>query len=117
MIQTMTFQLTDPDNTAALSTTVFYWTALMSMTIVGLSVAPLEDDAGATLDLNGGSAAIAAVDASDADAPGTWVSTHMGGTQTPVTVADGDDLNFDLNSAAAANAFNVVIYYLPGIAS
>ncbi len=75
------FYLTDPDETAALSTTAIYTDALVPMTIVGVAAAPLEDDASATLDINGGSSAITGIDVSDKDVPGTWKSTHLGGTK------------------------------------
>lgn len=112
---TYSFSLADPDNTAALGALAAYWVVPMQITIVHVSAGPLEDDAGATIDINDdGTAIIAAVDASDKDVPGTWSSTHFGGTNDPVTVASGSELTIDVNSAAAANQFNIVITALAG---
>lgn len=114
-VQLMTFSLTDPTDAAALSTGVMLGALPIPITIVGVSVCPLEDDAGATIDIqDDGTDIITAVDASDADVPGTWLSTHLGGTNAPVEVAADSELEIDFNSAAAGNHFNVIISYLPG---
>lgn len=107
--------LTDPDETGSMSTLEGYWTVPFNITIVGVSVAPLEDDTGATLDIDDdGSNVITAVDASDADVPGTWLATGFGGSNEPVAIAADSKIAFDLNSAAAANVFYVSVWYLVG---
>lgn len=117
MISAFTFNITDPDETAASGALAAYWYVPFNITIVGVSAAPLEDDAGADIDINDdGTAVISAVDASDKDAPGTWLSTHLGGSNSPVHVAAGSELTIDVNDAAAANRFDVVVYYLAGSA-
>jgi hypothetical protein len=107
--------LTDPDETAGLSTNAAYIDIPIDLTIVAVSVAPLEDDAAATLDINDdGTGVIEAVDASDQNVPGTWATPGYGGTEDPVKVDAGSLLSFDLNNAAVANAFFVSIWALTG---
>ncbi len=115
MMQVMNFTAVDPDETAASGALAVYTYIPVNITIVAVSAAPLEDDAGATIDINDdGSGVIAGVDASDKDVPGTWKSTHVGGTNAPVVVAAGSELTIDVNNGAAANRFNVDIWFLPG---
>ena len=112
-LNTWSFVATDPTDASALSTLAHYQKVPIGMTIVYVTVGPLEDDAGATLDINDdGTGVITAVDASDKDVPGTWISTHFGGTNAPVTIAADSVVTFDFNSAAAGNAFMVTIWYL-----
>ena len=114
---TKVFNITDPDEAAASGALAAYWYIPKGITIVGASAAPLEDDAGATIDINDdGTAMIAGVDASDKDVPGTWLTPGTGGTNTPVFAAGGSELTIDVNNGAAANRFDVVIYYLQGVA-
>ena len=81
----LSLTLVDPDETAAVGALAFTLVVPISMTIVFVSVDPLEDDAGATIDINDdGAAAIAGIDASDKSVPGTWSSTHFDGTNEPV---------------------------------
>lgn len=116
MIQQMVFNISDPDETAAAGALAVHWYQAVGITIVGVSVSPHEDDAGATIDINDdASAVISAVDASDKDVPGTWLTPDTGGTQTPVSIAGGSEVTIDVNSAAAANRFDVVIFYRPGV--
>ncbi len=112
------FTLVDPTEGNAIGTLEYYFEALVNMTIVGVSVAPQVDDAGATIDVDDdGTNVITAVDASDANVPGTWKSTHLGGTNAPVAIAAGSKVSFDANSAANGTAFHVVLYWLAGEAS
>ena len=111
----LNYTVTDPDEAAASGALALYDYIPFQLTIIAVSVAPLEDDAAATLDINDeGTGVIAAIDASDHDAPGTWKSTHIGGTETPVTIAAGSELSLDINSGAAANRFDVSIWALVG---
>jgi hypothetical protein len=92
-----------------------YFTTLIAMTIVGVVATPSADDAGLTLDINDdASAAIAAISCADADVPGTWKSTHFGGSETPVEVAAGSVISLDANNAAANTVLSVQIWALVG---
>lgn len=107
--------IADPDETGAVGTLEGYWQPPFGLTIVAVSVAPRDDDAGATLDIDDdGTNVITAIDASDANVPGTWLTPGFGGTNTPVKVAANSKISFDFNNAAAANAFFVSVWYLVG---
>ncbi len=110
------FSVGDPTEGNAIGTLEYYFDAIVDMTIVGVSVAPQVDDTGATLDIDDdGSNVITLVDASDQNVPGTWKSTALGGgTNTPVHIAAGSKVSFDINSGANGTAFHVVLYWLTG---
>jgi hypothetical protein len=93
-----------------------YFTVPFQMTIVAVTCSPSVDDSGATIDINDdGTGVITAIDCSDQNVPGTWKSTHItGGTETPVSVAAGSVLSFDLNNGAANTRVGIVIWYLGG---
>lgn len=117
MFQTMVFNITDPTDAAAAAALSVHFYTPFAFTIVAVSAAPLEDDAGADIDINDdGTGVITTVDASDKDVPGTWLSTHAGGSNAPVEIGAGSEVTIDVNDAAAGNRFDVVIYYLPGVA-
>lgn len=110
--------VTDPDETAAAGDAFAVLVTPFDLTIVAVGVSPLEDDAGATLDIqDDGTDVITGVDASDHDAPGEWLSTYAGGTNDPVYVAAGSEIDLDFNNAAAANRFDVTIWALIGESS
>jgi hypothetical protein len=110
------FTLVDPTEGNTISTLEYYFDCMVDMTIVGVSVAPENDAASATLDIDDdGTNVITAVDASDQNVPGTWKSTGLGGgTNTPVHIAAGSKVSFDINSGGAGDAFHVVLYWLVG---
>jgi len=92
-----------------------YFTTDVPLTIIGVTVSPSVDDAGLTIDINDdGTGVITAIDASDLDVPGTWKSTHLGGAQTPISIAAGSVISFDANSAAANTRVGIIIYALVG---
>lgn len=92
-----------------------YFTTDVPLTIVGVSCSPSADDADLTIDINDdGSAAIAAIACATKATPGTWKSTHLGGSQTPVAIAAGSKISFDANTAAASTRVMVVIFALVG---
>lgn len=92
-----------------------YWYQGVSCVIVGVECAPSVDDSDLTIDINDdGSAAVSAVDCADQNVPGTWYSTHMGGTETPVAVAADSLMSLDANSAAADTRVHIVIWILLG---
>lgn len=100
-----------PGASAALGDGYGYYYCRHDLTVVYVSAAPSVDDPGLTLDINDdGTAIIAALSCADADIPGEWESTHVGGTETPVTIAAGSKISFDAN--AAANATQIVGYIL-----
>ena len=90
-----------PGSGAALGDNYAYFYSRYDMTIVYVSAAPGADDPGLTLDINDdASGVITAISCADADVPGEWESTHVGGAQTPVTIAAGSKISFDANNAA-----------------
>lgn len=116
MIQSLGITLVDPDNTAALGTAAGRIEFPHDITIVAVSICPLEDDAGLTVDVQAaGSDVITAIAAADKDAVTLWESTHVNGTNDPVHVDAHDEITFDVNSAAAANAVQIVLFYEAGL--
>lgn len=98
-----------------LSTNYRYFYTPVDLTIVYVTASPSVDDGGLTVDINDdGTGVITAVDASDLDVPGTWKSTHMGGTNAPVTIAAGSKVSLDANAAAANTRILVQIWALVG---
>ncbi len=84
-------------------------------TLVYASVSPMEDDGSATIDIqDDGSDIVTAIDASDYDVPGEWISTHCGGTETPVAIAAGSELEIDVNSGEATTRWEVTMLFLTG---
>lgn len=108
--------LTDGEVGVTLSTNYRYFYAPPAgMTIVYVTVSPNTDDSGLTIDINDdGSGVIDGVDCSDTDVPGTWISTHFGGTNAPVQVAGNSKMSLDANSAAANTVAHVQIWALVG---
>ena len=93
-----------------------YITVPCALTIVAVSVSTSVDDAALTVDINDDATAgvIAAIACATAAAPGTWTSTHMGGTQTPVSVAADSVLSLDANAAHTDTRIMVQIWALTG---
>jgi hypothetical protein len=92
-----------------------YFTTPCDLTVIFVCATPSVDDAGLTLDINDdGTGVIAALSCADADAPGTWKSKHMGGTNDPVTIAAGSKVSLDANNAAADTVLHVQIWALTG---
>jgi hypothetical protein len=109
------YTLVDPTEGNPIEALEFYYDAIFDETIVAVSVSPQVDDTGATLDIDDdGTNVIAAVDASDQNVPGTWKSTHVGGTNAPVHIAAGSKVSFDINAGANGTAFHVVVWALLG---
>lgn len=105
----------DPDETAAVSASAAMVMVPFGCTLVYVSVSPMEDDAGATIDIqDDGTDIVTGVDASDHDVPGEWASVHAGGTNAAVEIAAGSEIEVDINSAAAANRFDVTLLFLTG---
>jgi len=105
----------DPAEAGLLATNEGYFYALFPMTIIGISVAPMEDDAGALLGIDDdGDNVITGIDASDANIPGTWATPMCKGQEKPVYIAEGSLMSFDFTDAAAGNTFYIHIWYLIG---
>jgi hypothetical protein len=111
----ITQNIADPDNSASVTTGACYFMLPVQATLVAVSVSAHDDDAGATIDiLDDGTDIVTGIDASDQDVPGEWLSTDFGGTNAPVEIAAGSEMSIDVNSAAAANRFDVVMYFKSG---
>jgi hypothetical protein len=95
--------------------------ALEAMTIVGVSLcaeAFTGTPTGFDVDIqDDGTDVITAVAAHTALTPGMWQSTHMGGTNSPVYIAAGSEVEVDVNLTGGASPtadFTLLIYYLAG---
>jgi hypothetical protein len=95
--------------------------ALEGMTIVGVSLCATVftgTPTGFNVDIqDDGADVITAVAADTALTPGTWLTPHMGGSQAPVTIAAGSEVEVDLNLTGGSSPtaeFDLVIYYLGG---
>lgn len=112
-----TFSVTDATEGNAMSTTEFYFVVPFGATLVYASAAPQDDDGTLTVDINNATAAttlVTALDSTDKDVPGEWISTHFGGTSAPVQIAAGSILNLDFNTATAANRVDIQMLFLQG---
>ena len=106
---------TDGEEGGTLTDVYRYITVPIALTIVAVSASPSANDADLTVDINDdGSAAISAVTCDDQNVPGSWVSTHFGGTQTPVSVGADSVLSLDANAAASGTRIHVQIWALTG---
>ena len=106
---------TDGEAGGTLTDVYRYITVPIALTIVFVSASPSANDADLTVDINDdGVAAISAVSCAVKATPGTWTSTHFGGTQTPVAVAADSVLSFDVNDAHIDTRIMVQIWALTG---
>ncbi len=115
-IVSYTFNLYDPDNTAGLGALSAYFMIPFGATLIYASGAPMVDDPGTTLDLMDDTVACGptAMVAATKIVPGEWISTHCGGTETPVEIAAGSVMSYDLNALAVGISFSVVFLFLVG---
>ena len=105
----------DPDDTAALGALCMYFMVPFEATLIYVSAAPWEDDAGLTMDLHDdGAEIIAALVCATKAVPGEWISTHAGGTNAPIAIAAGSEMTIDFNAAAIANRVDVQFQFLVG---
>ena len=95
--------------------------ALEDMTIAGVSLCAevfTGTPTGCTIDIqDDGTDVIAAITANTALTPGVWQSVHMGGTNAPVHIVAGSEVEIDLNLTGGSTptaSFSVVIWYLGG---
>lgn len=95
--------LVDPNDAAALGDNDYYLVIPFDCTVVYVCVGSDTDNTSLTLDINDdGVGVIEAIDCDTKADPGEWISTHMGGAQTPVRIAAGSVIDFDANNADAA---------------
>jgi len=84
-------------------------------TLVYASASPHEDDADATMDIqDDGTDIVTAIGCADHDVPGEWISTHFGGSNAPVAIAAGSELELDFNSTAGTTRVDVTLLFLAG---
>jgi hypothetical protein len=115
---TLHANLADPTEGSAVTTAEWMTILPFDSTIVYVCVSPMDDDASATIDIqDDGTDIITAVDASDHDVPGEWISTYFAGAETPVYIAAGSELEIDVNAAANGNRFDVTMIFLTGSSS
>ena len=107
--------IADPDESAGVTTAACMVMVPFGATLIYASVSPYADDSGATIDIqDDGSDIVTAIDASDHDVPGEWISVHAGGSETPVEIAAGSEIEIDVNAGAVANRFDVTLLFLTG---
>ncbi len=100
---------------ATLTTNYRYITVLVAGTIVGVVASPHTNDSDATIDINDdGAEIIGEVDCAVKATPGSWISTHLGGEETPVAVAAGSVLSLDANDLDSDTRVLVQIWMLTG---
>jgi hypothetical protein len=111
-----TFNLADPVEGNSLGVLETYFMLPFGATLVYASGAPAADDAGTTFDLMDDTVACGptALACAVAAVPGEWISTHCGGTETPVEIAAGSEMSIDVNGIAAGVTFAIVLLFLVG---
>jgi len=86
----------------------------VGMTILGVSLCVEEySGSGSTANIDvqdDGTDVITAVTANTAGTPGTWYTPAFGGTETPVHIAAGSDVEVDLNLDSDTADFTLVMY-------
>jgi len=106
---------TDGEAGVTLGDTYRYITVPCALVIVAVYASPSADDPDATVDINDdGVASVSTVACATKATPGSWISTHFGGTETPVAVAADSVLSLDANDAAADTRIMVQIWALTG---
>ena len=110
-----TFNLYDPNDIAGLGNLCAYFMLPFGATLVYVSGTPMTDDAGTTLDLHDdGVEIIAALACAVKATPGEWISTHCGGSETPIAIAAGSEMTMDLNGIEVGVRFDVQLLFLVG---
>lgn len=107
--------IADPTEASGITTAACMVMVPFACTLIYVSVSPYADDDGATIDIqDDGTDIVTAVDASDHDVPGEWISIHAGGTETPVAIAAGSEIEVDANAVAVGNRLDVTLLFLTG---
>lgn len=117
VMRVMTFTVEAQDDADG----VIGFDALETMTIVGVSLwAEAFTGTPTAFDIDiqdDGNDVITAIDASTAKTAGNWQSTMMGGTNDPVTIAAGSEVEIDVNFTGGSSPtadFTLAIWYLAG---
>lgn len=111
-----TWNWCDPNDAAAMANLCAYFMLPFGATLVYACGAPMTDDPGTTLDLMDDTAAAgptAMVSALKAT-PGEWISTHCGGTETPIEIAAGSEMTVDLNAIDVGVRYDCQFLFLVG---
>lgn len=111
-----TINLADPVEGNSLGALETYFVLPFGATLVYASGSPSADDAGCTMDLmdDGAACGPTALACAVAATPGEWISTHCGGSETPVEIAAGSVMSIDVNNAAVGVTFAIVLLFLVG---
>ena len=115
MLLSIPFKLVNPAEGGAVGALDYYINVITDCVLVYVSAGSDTDDGGLTLDINDDGTVIAeAIDCATKADPGEWISTHFGGTETPVRIAAGSELSFDANAAANATTIGGYMLVLVG---
>lgn len=107
--------ITDPVEASVVGDSAALVMVPFGATLIYVSVSAHDDDPGASIDVqDDGTDIVTGVDATDQDVPGEWASIHAGGTNAPIVIAAGSEIEIDVNAAAAANRFDVLLLFLTG---
>ena len=111
-----TWNWCDPNDAAAMGNLCAYFMLPFGATLIYASGAPMTDDAGTTLDLmdDGAAAGPTAMVSATKAVPGEWISTHCGGTETPIEIAAGSEMTMDLNGIEVGVRYDVQFLFLVG---
>lgn len=107
---------TDGETGGTIGDNYRYFTLPTDFTVIFAMASPGADQATQTIDINDdGTGVIEGIACATAATPGTWKSTHMGGTNAPVTIAAGSKISLDCNNNTDTNAMvHVEIWGLVG---
>jgi len=106
---------TDGEVGGTMTTNYRYITVPCALVIVAVYASPSADDTDATIDINDdASGVITEVACATKAVPGSWISTHFGGAETPVAVAADSVLALDANDVHADTRVMVQIWALTG---
>ncbi len=93
----------------------------LGLTLVGVSVtaeAFTGSPTGFNVDIqDDGADIVTAVAANTAGTPGTWLSTHLGGSETPIAIAAGSEVEVDVNLVGGSTPtadYDVTLWCLAG---
>ena len=110
-----TLNITDPVEADTVGDAAAVVMLPFGATLIYASVSAHDDDPGASIDIqDDGTDIVTAIDATDQDVPGEWASIHAGGSNAPIAIAAGSEIDIDVNAAAAANRFDVLLLFLTG---
>ena len=107
--------LFDPTDDSGMGASASVFMVPFGATLVYASAAPHENDGGATIDIqDDGTDIVTALTCAVAGTPGEWISTHCGGTETPVDIVAGSEMEIDANAVAATTRLDITLLFLHG---